>query len=301
MRITLTGATGFLGSRLASALAAHGQELTVLGRRRSPALPSGVRFTSWDSTAGEPPLESLAAADVVIHLAGEPIARRWTAEIKRRIRSSRVDGTSSLVRAMAKLSPPPKTLLSASAIGYYGSRGDEVLTEDSSPGQDFLAELTQDWEAAADAAAQYGIRVVKLRTGIVLAREGGALAQMLLPFRLGLGGRLASGEHWMSWIHLDDAIGLMLFALNSERVRGPMNVTAPNPVRNEEFTRELARALHRPAVFPLPAIGVRVMFGEMADFILASQRVQPRVAEAAGYRFRFRELRGALEQIFSGP
>ena len=299
MRITLTGATGFLGSRLVTELAAEGNELSILGRHRSPALPSAARFTAWNAAQDEPPPESLAGAEAVISLAGEPLARRWNEDLKQRIRTSRVDGTRNLVRALSRMSPPPKVLLSASAIGYYGSRGDEILTEDSPAGRDFLADLTQDWESEADGAARLGTRVVKLRTGIVLGKNGGALAPMLLPFRLGLGGKLASGQQWMSWIHVADAIGLMQLALKNEAVRGPLNVTAPNPERNRDFTKELGEVLRRPAILPVPAIGLRVIFGEMAQFILASQRVLPKVAQGAGYEFRFAELRAALRNLLA--
>jgi uncharacterized protein (TIGR01777 family) len=237
----------------------------------------------------------------VINLVGEPVARRWNDEVKRRIRASRVEGTRNLVRALSKVAPPPSVLVNASAIGYYGSRGDEILIEQSPAGSDFLANLTKDWEEAADSAEQFGTRVVKVRIGIVLGKEGGALSQMLRPFRFGLGGRLASGQQWMSWIHLDDVVGLMMFAMRNKAVRGPLNATAPNPARNSELTTELGRVLHRPAILPVPAIAVRALFGEMADFILASQRVLPKVAESAGYRFRFTELRATLENILSAP
>jgi uncharacterized protein (TIGR01777 family) len=299
MKITLTGATGFLGARLVSELSEAGHELSILGRHKGSSLPSNARFTTWDATRSEPPPESLAGAAAVINLVGEPVARRWNDEVKRRIRASRVEGTRTLVRALSKVAPPPSVLVNASAIGYYGSRGDEILTEQSPAGSDFLANLTKDWEEAADSAEQFGTRVVKVRIGIVLGKEGGALTQMLRPFRFGLGGRLASGQQWMSWIHLDDVVGLMMFAMRNKAVRGPLNATAPNPARNSELTTELGRVLHRPAILPVPAIAVRALFGEMADFILASQRVLPKVAESAGYQFRFRELRGTLENILS--
>jgi len=299
MKITLAGATGFLGARLVSELSEAGHELSVLGRHKTLSLPSNARFTTWDATRGEPPCESLAGTGAVINLVGEPVARRWNDEVKIRIRASLVEGTRNLVRALSKVSPPPSVLVNASAIGYYGSRGDEILTEQSPAGSDFLANLTKDWEEAADSAEQFGTRVVKVRIGIVLGREGGALAQMLLPFRFGLGGRLASGQQWMSWIHLDDVVGLTMFAMRNEAVRGPLNATAPNPAKNSEFTAELSQVLHRPAILPVPAIAIRALFGEMADFILSSQRVLPKVAEGAGYRFRFTDLRSALRNILS--
>lgn len=299
MKITLTGATGFLGARLVREFISSGHELSVLGRHRSQSLPPAVPFTTWDSMQGEPSTESLTGTEAVINLAGEPVARRWNAEVKRSIRTSRVDGTRSLVQALSRLSRPPRLLINASAIGFYGSRGDEILTEESRPGDDFLAEVTRDWELAADGAAQFGARVVKVRTGIVLGREGGALAQMLPPFRAGLGGRLGSGEHWMSWIHVEDTVGLILFALGNAAVDGALNATSPSPVRNREFTRELAAVLHRPAIFPVPSFAMKAMFGEMANVILASQRVLPAASQNFGYQFRFPHLREALENILS--
>jgi hypothetical protein len=235
----------------------------------------------------------------LVHLTGEPVAQRWTPEVKQRIRSSRVDGTRNLVSALAKLSERPRVLVCASAIGYYGSRGDDLLTETSSPGGDFLAQVVVDWERAAGEAEALGIRVVPLRFGVVLGKDGGALPKMLPPFRLGLGGRLSSGQQWMSWIHVDDVIGLIRFALENSAVRGALNATALQPVTNAEFTRELAAALHRPAVFPVPGLALKLLFGEMAEVILGSQRVVPRAALSAGFRFEYPELRGALARLLS--
>ena len=243
-----------------------------------------------------PPAESLREADAVIHLAGEPLAQRWTAEAKRRIRESRVAGTRNLVEALAALPRRPEALICASAIGYYGSRGDEVLTESSAPGSGFLPEVCVAWEREAQAAEAFGMRVVRVRTGLVLDAGGGALVRMLPPFRMGVGGRLGSGRQWMSWIHLEDLAALFQFAVESQ-VRGPLNAVAPNPVTNSDFTRELARALRRPAVFPVPGFALRLLFGEMADVLLASQRVAPGAAEAAGFRFRFPQLAPALEGL----
>jgi uncharacterized protein (TIGR01777 family) len=243
-----------------------------------------------------PPAESLREADVIIHLAGEPVAQRWTAEAKRRIRESRVVGTRNLVEALAALPRRPEALICASAIGYYGSRGDEILTESSAPGSGFLPEVCVAWEKEAQAAEALGIRVVRVRTGLVLAADGGALQRMLPPFRMGVGGRLGSGRQWMSWIHLEDLTGLFQFAVESQ-VRGPLNAVAPHAVTNSDFTRELARALRRPAVFPVPEFALRLLFGEMADVLLASQRVAPAAAEAAGFRFRFPQLAPALEGL----
>jgi len=298
MRVTLTGATGFIGARLAAELTTAGHELRVLGRRRPSQLPSSTEFFAWDSNLGEPPAESLQGSDAVVNLAGEPVAQRWTPEVRRRIRDSRVTGTRHLVNALSTIARRPGTLINASAIGIYGSRGDEILTETSSHGEDFLAQVTEEWEQAADLAGALGIRVVKLRTGIVLGKNGGALAKMLTPFRLGVGGRLGSGRQWMSWIHIEDAVGLILYALEKPEVKGTLNVTAPNPASNAEFTRQLAAALHRPAIFPVPAFALHILFGEMAGALLSSQRALPRSAVAAGFRFRYPELSGALTAIF---
>jgi uncharacterized protein (TIGR01777 family) len=299
MNITITGATGFIGNRLVRNLLDAGHSLHALGRKRSASLPSSVRFSEWRSTDGEPPAESLASADAIIHLAGEPVAQRWTPEVKQRIRSSRVDGTRNLVSALSKQSRRPQALICASAIGYYGSRGDEVLTEASRPGSDFLAQVVVDWEQAAGKAETLGIRVVAPRFGVVLGKDGGALAKMLPAFRLGIGGRLASGQQWMSWIHVDDVIDLIRLALETSAVHGPLNATAPQPVTNAEFTQALAAALHRPAIFPVPRFALRLLFGDMAEVILASQRVIPQATRAAGFQFQHPELRGALARLLS--
>jgi hypothetical protein len=232
-----------------------------------------------------------------VHLAGEPLAQRWTEEAKRRIRGSRVDGTRRLIALLADLPAAPRVLLCASAIGIYGSRGDEILTESSAPGTGFLPEVCMAWEQAADEAAALGMRVVKLRTGIVLGRDGGVLARMLPAFRLGAGGRLGSGKQWMSWIHLNDLLGLIEFALNEAGVTGPVNATAPNPVTNEQFTAQLARTLHRPAFAPAPAFALKLMFGEMASVLLDSQRVVPRAAIEHGFGFRYPGLDPALHDV----
>ena len=299
MNITLTGATGFIGNRLVHELLQAGHSIHALGRKRNAGLPRAVSFSEWRSTEAEPPSESLATADAIVHLAGEPVAQRWTPEVKERIRSSRVDGTRNLVTALAKQSHHPHVLICASAIGYYGSRGDEVLTETSTPGRDFLAQVVIDWEQAARQADALGIRVVPLRFGVVLGKDGGALAKMLPPFRLGLGGRLASGQQWMSWIHVDDVIGLIRFSLDNSAARGPMNATSLRPVTNAEFTQELASALHRPAIFPVPRFALNLLFGEMAEVLLGSQRVIPQAAQTAGFRFQYPELKPALVRLLS--
>ena len=293
MNITLTGASGFLGKPLIASLQADGHQLRVLGRRPVP----GLLFSQWDSMTTEPPEESLASTDAIIHLAGEPVAQRWTPEVKRRIRDSRILGTRHLVHGLSMLSRRPQLLISASAIGIYGSRGDEILTERSRPGEGFLAEVTVDWEKEADMAEALGIRVVKIRTGVVLGKDGGALAKMLPPFKMGVGGKLASGKQWMSWVHIADIIGMILFALGNEKVHGAWNGTAPHPVANADFTVNLAKTLHRPAVFPVPAFALKLLYGEMASMVLASQRVLPEAAQSAGFQFRFPYLAAALQDV----
>lgn len=291
MRITLTGATGFVGARLCDSLRQAGHEQTLL--TRSPRGRAG--YAVWDPMAGPP--SDLGAPDAVIHLAGEPVAQRWSPEVKRRIRDSRVLGTRHLVEGLAALPAKPRVLVTASAIGYYGDRGDEVLTENSAPGAGFLPETCVEWEREAQAAEALGIRVVRLRIGIVLGAGGGALAQMLPPFRMGVGGRLGDGRQWMSWIHLSDVIGLIEWALGNEAVTGALNLAAPAPVRNSEFTTALARVLKRPAIFPVPTLALKILFGEMARVLLESQRAEPRAALGAGYGFRFPELEPALRNV----
>ncbi len=256
-------------------------------------MPAGVRVAPWDPAKGEPPADALKGADAVIHLAGEPVAQRWSADVKRRIRESRVAGTENLVRAMAKLPEAPRILICASAMGYYGSRGDEILTESSPPGSDFLAEVCVAWEKAAQAAEPLGVRVVRVRTGIVLDARGGALAKMMPPFKMGVGGKVGSGRQWMSWVHAEDLVGMFRFALNNP-VSGPMNGVSPNPVTNADFTRALAKVLKRPAIFPVPALALKLLFGEMAEMLLGSQRVSPKTAESAGFRFKFTDVGAAL-------
>jgi uncharacterized protein len=278
MIVAVTGASGFIGRRLTERLRAGGHTVREISLRSGPLI--------------------VPVCHAVVHLAGEPVAQRWTRSARDRILKSRVDGTKSLVKALGE--HPPPVLLSASAIGYYGSRGDEILTESSKPGADFLAQVVTGWEREARSAEQFGVRVVLLRFGVVLGRGGGALQKMLLPFRLGLGGRLGSGRQWMSWIHLDDLISLIGFAMESTQCSGAINAVAPHPVTNAEFTHDLARALHRPAIFPVPEFALKLLYGEMAQMILGSQRVVPEAALQAGFEFRFRELGLALRQIVSG-
>jgi uncharacterized protein (TIGR01777 family) len=253
----------------------------------------------WDAARGEPSADGIRDADAVIHLAGVPVAQRWNQRVKNDIRDSRVAGTRNLVQALAKLPRKPQVLICSSATGYYGSRGDEVLSESSAPGNDFLSEVCVAWENEARAAESAGIRVVRMRTGIVLDARGGALAKMLPPFKMGVGGKLGSGKHWMSWIHLDDLVSLFQFALVNP-ISGAVNGVAPNPVTNADFTKALASAVHRPAIFPVPAFALRLLFGEMGDILLASQRVAPKAAQSAGFTFRFPELAPALVDVLKG-
>ncbi len=300
MRVLLTGATGFVGQRLAQ----HFRRPVVLSRHPEQARRKlgDVEAHPWDPERGPPPLDAFRGVEAVFHLAGEPVAEgRWTAAKKQRIRDSRVEGTRQLVAAIAELAERPRVLVSASAVGYYGSRGDEVLVETASPGNDFLSQVCQDWETESQRAASLGVRVVNPRIGIVLGHGGGALSRMLPIFKLGLGGRLANGKQWMPWVHLDDLVGLMRWAVDQAKLSGPVNAVAPNPLRNADFTRALARAVHRPALFPAPALALRLALGEFAQVLLASQRVAPRAALEAGYLFQFPELPTALAAVLEAP
>jgi len=290
----MTGGSGFIGRRLLKSLAADGHTLHVLSRHAGTNLPGGVKLSAWDSLKGEPPADSIRTADVVIHLAGAPVAQRWTEDSKRVIRETRVTGTRNLVASLAKLEKRPAALLCASAVGYYGPHGDETLTESAPPGHDFLADVCQEWEKEAMAAQSLGIRVACLRTGLVLGAGGGALQRMLPPFRLGAGGRLGSGRQWVSWIHVQDLVDLYRFAAAKAALSGAVNAVAPAPVTNADFTKALAAAVHRPAIFPVPAFGMKILFGEMAEMLLTGQRVVPKAAEAAGFQFKFREVGVAL-------
>jgi uncharacterized protein (TIGR01777 family) len=298
MFLTISGATGFIGRRLLQLYPAEQNSLVVLARK-NPRLSPLIHYGHWDPVAGEPSRELLGRSEAVIHLAGEPVSQRWTPDVKTGIRDSRILGTRHLVSAIGKMRHRPKTLVCASAIGIYGNRGDEVLTESAKPASGFLPDVCADWEAEADKAQAHGLRVVKIRIGIVLGADGGALAAMAPLFRWGVGGVLGSGKQWMSWIHVDDMARLIQFAVENESVSGVVNGVAPNPVTNTEFTRQLAGALHRPAFLPAPEFGVRMVYGEMAQILFASQRVQPQAAEAAGFVFRYPQLRTALDAIFS--
>jgi uncharacterized protein (TIGR01777 family) len=297
MRILVSGSHGMVGSALLPALAARGHQVSRLVRSSAPA-PSEI---SWDPEAGRMDPAYLSGVEAIIHLAGENIAsKRWSEEQKKRIRESRVKGTSLLAETIARLGEAPRIFISSSAIGYYGDRGDETLSEDSPPGSGFLPEVCQAWESATGPAARKGIRVVLLRFGVILSPSGGALKKMLLPFRMGLGGPIGTGRQLMSWITLDDAVGVVLHALDLSALRGPVNAVTARPVSNSEFTRSLGRALHRPAVFPMPAFAARLAFGEMADaLLLSSARVEPQRLLASRYPYQDPKLEPALRRLLS--
>lgn len=290
MKVAISGGTGFVGRALVQALCARGDECVVFSRDPASArLPQGAIAEKLDEAEPLPP-ERLHGADAVVNLAGESVATRWTAEVKRRIKTSRVATTLSLVQA-AQTAGTVKRFVSASAVGYYGNdRGAVPLTESSSPGSDYLAEVCHAWESAANTASTSEMRVVLLRIGVVLHPEGGALEKMLTPIRLGVGGRIASGKQYVSWIHRDDLVSMILFALENDAVQGPINATAPEPVTNAELTLALAKKLRRPAIFPVPAFALRALFGEMADNITGGQRVLPHRAEELGFTFRYPRL-----------
>ncbi|HEU4584070.1 MAG TPA: TIGR01777 family oxidoreductase [Polyangiaceae bacterium] len=288
----MTGATGLVGRELASRLPApHVLTRSPEGYRSQ----SGAKVWGWQPEHERIPAAAFDEVEAVFHLAGEPVAEgRWTAAKKQRIRESRVLGTRQLVASIGGILPRPRVLICASAIGYYGDRGDDVLDETSPGGSGFLAEVCRDWETEALEAEKFGVRVVLARIGLVLAPRGGALERMRTPFRLGLGGKLGSGLQWMSWIQLEDVVGLLLHAAARKQLRGPLNVVSPNPVTNQEFTRQLARALSRPAVLPVPRLALSLALGEISDVLLESQRVLPRVAQQSGYAFAYPELAPAL-------
>jgi len=302
MKILVTGATGLIGRSVCRSLIIEGHQVVALSRRPAAAPMvidlAGVAAFHWEPAAESPPAEAWEGVEAVIHLAGEPVAAaRWTEEQKRRIRDSRVKGTRNLVAGMRATPRPPKVLVSASAVGFYGDRGDEVLNERSAIGSGFLSEVCLDWETEAARARELGSRVALVRTGVALSPSGGALEKMLLPFKLGLGGRLGDGRQWFPWIHIEDIQGIIQHALMSPVVDGPINGVAPGVVTNEEFTRELAAALNRPIFLPVPQFALRVLLGEMAEVVTASQRVVPQVALDTGYRFKYQNLRPALESL----
>lgn len=296
MKVLVSGASGLIGSALIPFLTTGGHQVVRLVRNGSTRGAGTVR---WDPEAGSIDSAALEGLDAVVHLAGENIAGgRWTAAKKASIHDSRIDGTKLLVGALIALRQPPKTLLAASAIGFYGNRDQDVVDEDSAPGAGFLADVCREWEAVAEPAAAHGIRVVNLRTGVVLAGNGGALATMLPPFKLGLGGPLGSGEQYMSWVALDDVVGAILHALTTTSLSGPVNIVSPNPVTNRTFTKTLGQVLSRPAVVPVPAFAIKLLFGEMGEeLLLASTRVEPHRLQQSEYPFRFPELEETLRHV----
>jgi uncharacterized protein len=294
--IVVTGASGFIGRRLLKNFITAGYEIRVLSRHAGTNLPPGVKLFAWDPMQGPPPEESLRDAGVVVHLAGEPVAQRWSDSVKQLIRDSRVVGTRNLVAGLKAMKRPPDALISSSAVGYYGSRGDEVLKESSGPSATWLSNVCVEWEREAEAASSLGVRVAPIRTGLVLDPRGGALHQMLPPFRMGVAGKLGSGTQWMSWIHLADLASLFQFAVETP-VGGPLNGVAPYPVTNADFTQELGKVLHRPALISVPVTALKLLYGEMAEVLLSSQRAIPAAVEAAGFRFRFPQLGPALANL----
>ncbi len=299
MKALVTGATGFVGQRLLAKL----HQPVVLSRNSAKAAKQLEKFQvsafDWEPSSGLPPVAAFAGVDTIFHLAGDPVAEgRWNEKKKARIRDSRVIGTRNLVSALRDLPAKPKTLISASAVGYYGSRGDEELDERSPPGHDFLADVCIGWEKEAVAARELGIRVVPIRVGIVLGENGGAMAKMLTPFYMGLGSPLGSGNQYMPWVHIDDLVEEMLFAAREASINAPLNGVAPHPVTNREFTKTLARVLNRPSFMPaVPPFALKALIGDFGEVLLDSQRALPRAALAAGFAFRFPELEGALRDV----
>jgi uncharacterized protein (TIGR01777 family) len=298
MKILVTGSSGLVGTALGQTLAKAGHTVCRLVRPQSAAGEGAGFAVAWDPWTGELGGAGVGA-DAVVNLAGASIADgRWTAQRKEQLRTSRIDTTRALVNALAKMNARPSVLISASAIGIYGNRGNETLTEESKPGTDFLAGLAQEWEVEALKAEALGIRVVLARFGIILAREGGALPRMMLPFKFGAGGKLGSGTQWMSWVALEDVVGILRFAIENNSARGPINIVAPQPLQNADLTKVLAKAMHRPALFPAPAFALRLALGEMADaLLLSSQRVQPQALGKLGYRFLCSDLSAALKSL----
>jgi uncharacterized protein len=302
MRVAVTGATGLIGSRLVRELGARGDEVTVLSRspeRARERLGGAVEAVGWDPEAGGAPAEALAGRDGVVHLAGENIAQRWSDDVRRRIRDSRERGTRALVDGIRAAEPRPRVLVSMSGVDYYGDRGDEPVDEDAPPGEGFLAQVCVAWEREAEAASELGLRVVRTRNGVVLDRRGGALSKMLTPFRLGVGGPVAGGRQYMAWIHLDDMVGIVVRALDDEAWAGAVNATAPEPVTNAEFSRALGRALHRPAVVPVPGFALRLLYDGMAQLVTDGRRVVPRRTLELGYEHRHPDLDEALRSALA--
>jgi uncharacterized protein (TIGR01777 family) len=298
MIIAITGSTGLVGTALVDALEAEGHVVRRLVRREARDPRHEIR---WDPDAGQIDAAGLEGVDAVVHLAGENLAaHRWTAAFKQKISQSRVRGTRLLCDALARLATKPAVLVSASAVGYYGDRGEELLDESSTPGKGFLADVCQQWEAATQPARAAGVRVVNLRLGVVLSPQGGALTQMLTPFKLGVGGVIGSGRQYLSWIALDDLVSAIRFALKTAALTGPVNAVAPQPVTNREFTKTLGKVLGRPTVIPMPAFAARLAFGEMADeMLLGGARVEPRALRGAGFEFQHSDLEAALRHLLA--
>ena len=296
MKVLITGASGLIGTRLAKELAVRGHELLLTTREE----PKDEQHIQWDAEKGFPHPEKLEGIGAVVHLAGEPItALRWTDEKKKAIRDSRVHGTRNVVAAISRLAHKPTVMIAGSAVGYYGERGDEELTEASNAGEGFLADVCREWESESRRAEDAGIRTVLIRTGLVLSKDGGVLGTMALPFKLGLGGVVGSGKQWMSWISLDDHIAAIIFALENESLRGAVNFTAPEPVTNEEFTKTMGEVLYRPTIIPVPEFAVSMLLGEMGDqLLLASMRVLPKRLEDNGFKFQHPSLKETLELEF---
>ncbi|HYI37120.1 MAG TPA: TIGR01777 family oxidoreductase [Thermoleophilaceae bacterium] len=300
MKVTVTGATGTLGREVVAELKQHGDEVTVLSRdadRARQTLGADVSALEWaDPKTQAPPIEALAGQDAVVHLLGEPIAQRWSEDTKREIRDSRVLPTRNLVAVLRDLDPAqrPSVLVSQSAVGWYGARGDERVDESEPVADDFLAQVCKDWEAEARAAEELGLRVVCTRTGVVLAEDGGALEKMLPPFKLGVGGPVAGGKQYVAWVHTDDVVGGLLHCLDQGSVSGPVNITAPEPVTNAELSKVLGKVLHRPAFAPVPGLAVKLLYGEMSIIVVTGSRAVPTALEQSGYAFRQADLEAAL-------
>lgn len=300
MIVTVTGATGLIGRKLVGALTSRGDDVTVLSRNPDNAAQAlGVAAERWDPAAEAAPVSALAGRDAVIHLAGEPIAQRWNERSRKAIVESRTLGTRNLVAGLLSADPRPPVLVSASAVGYYGPRGDERLDESAAPGTDFSADVCVAWERETQTAAKAGVRVAVIRTGIVLDPAGGALAKMLPFFKLGIGGPVAGGDQYMSWIHVDDSVALYLEALDNSAYSGPVNGTAPEPATNKEFSKALGRALHRPALAPVPALALKALYGEMSEIVTEGQRVVPAKALELGFEFRHPDLDEALRSALT--